>query len=159
MEEEKKYTRDEAIKALAAGAFNKAWEYMDKKDRTDEDNDAMLAATFAQRHLWEKVGTPLNVERADWQISRVYAVLGKGSESLHFAKNCLVKVEENGIGDFDLPFAHEAMARAYALLSDKENCQRHYELGIKALDGVKDEGDKDYALSELNSIQGLDNGI
>jgi len=69
-------TDDACLKKCAAEAFNKAWEYLDHTDRDAEADDAMLAAAFAQRHLRGRVGGPLEIERAEWQVSRVCAVLG-----------------------------------------------------------------------------------
>ena len=37
----------------------------------------MLHAAHASRFHWGEVGEPVNFARGEWQISRVYAVLGR----------------------------------------------------------------------------------
>jgi hypothetical protein len=152
MGEEKLFTIVDARRALAAEAFNKAWDYIDMEERSTEDTDAMLAAAFAQRYLWGTVGSALEIERAEWQLSRVYAVLGSGTECLRHAERCLHIVEENDIKDFDLAFGHEAVARAHKVLGNEPEMREHRDKALAAAENVADKGDKEYTLSEIKSI-------
>lgn len=152
MAEEKTYTIGAAQKIMAAEAFNTAWDYLDKQERDRDDEDAMLSAVHAQRYLWGIVGTELEVERAEWQLSRVYAVLGDGETSLRHAARCLKIVEENDIKDFDLAFAYESMARAYNVIGNTEQRDRFVDLANEAASDIKDQGDRDYTISEIKSI-------
>jgi hypothetical protein len=140
------------VKRCAAEAFNKAWEYIDRADRTQDDDDAMLAATFAQRHLWGRVGAPLEIERAEWQISRVYAVLGKGPESLRHAERRLHIVTDEAIGGFDLAFAHEAVARACAVLGDAARRDAHRREALATCASLPDKGDRNYTEAQIATI-------
>jgi hypothetical protein len=142
------------VKRCAAEAFNKAWEYLDRSDRTQDDDDAMLAATFTQRHLWGSVGTPLEIERAEWQISRVYAVLGKDPESLRHAERCLRIVTDEAIGGFDVAFAHEAVARACSVLGDAARRAAHRREALASCAAIPDKGDRDYAEAQIATIPG-----
>ena len=92
---------------------------METEDRTQAQDDRMLHMAHASRHHWEQVGTPANLARGEWLCSRVYAVLGRGEPSLHHARRVLELCEEHGIGDWDLAFAHEALARAHAVAGDR----------------------------------------
>ena len=152
MEDEKLLTNIECQKGCAAEAFNKAWEYLDRTDRGVEDDDAMLAAGFAQRHLWGRIGTAREVERAEWQVSRVYAVLGKGPESLRHAERCRRIVTDNNIGGFDVAFAHEALARAYAVLGERARSRDHREKALAACSAIADKGDREYAESQIGTL-------
>ena len=58
---------------------------------------------------------PENRARSEWQISRIYTVLGRGEPAVWHAQRCLEWCESAGIGDWDLAYAYEALARAHAV--------------------------------------------
>ena len=72
----------------------------------------MLDAPHASRFHWGEVGTAVNLARGEWQVSHVYAVLNRAEPALYHARRCLAICEANAIGDFDLAYAYEAIARA-----------------------------------------------
>ena len=152
MAEEKKYTEKEAHKKFAVDCFNLVWNLMEKKDRTKADDDMMIHAAHASRFHWGEIGTPVNLERGEWQISRMYTVLNKPQSALYHAKRCMEICKENNIEDWDIAFAYEAMARAHATAGQKTECKNYVELAIKASEHIKEKGDKDYLLSELKTI-------
>ena len=143
---------EKAHKKSAVELFNLTWSLLGKKKRTKEEDDKMIHAAHASRFHWGEVGTPLEFERGEWQISRVYSVLKRSEPALHHAKRCLEICEENNIGDFDIAFAYEAMARAYATAGDKKNCEKHIHLAERAAEQIKKKGDRDYFLGELKTI-------
>jgi hypothetical protein len=112
----------------------------------------MIHMTHASRYHWGQIGATLNFARGDWQISRVYATLGQGENALRYAKSCLHICKENEIGDFDLAFAHEAAARAFAILGNTEMKDRHLALARDAGEAIAKEDDKQYFLSELETV-------
>jgi hypothetical protein len=111
-------TIDAAVhRQLAVDLFNHVWTLMGTPDRTREQDIEMIHAAHASRHHWGEVGTPVNFARGEWQVSRVYSVLGRGEPALVHARLCLDTCVEHGVGDFDIAYAHEAMARAYRVLA------------------------------------------
>ncbi len=132
--------------------FNTTWDYIDKKDRTQEDNINMIHTTHASRFHWGKIGTPLNFARGEWQISRVYSLLGMSESALYHAKLSLELCLKNDIKDFDLAFGYEAVARAYMVAKDEEQMKKHIILAKEASENIEKEEDKKYFLSELDSI-------
>ena len=138
---------------FAVDCFNGTWDLMDKTDRTPADDARMVHMAHASRFHWGEIGTPLNFARGDWQLSRVYALLGQGENALRFGKSSLHLCQENNIGDFDLAFAYEAITRAFALLGDVENTEKHHGFAKQAGDAIEKKDDRDYFFSELNSIQ------
>ena len=103
--------------------------------------------------VWSlKIGTPVELERGEWQISRVYSVLKRSEPALYHAERCLQICIEKGIGDWDIAFAHEAMARAYAAAGQKEQCRKYIELAQKAGEQIKQKEDREYLLAELRTI-------
>jgi hypothetical protein len=77
----------------------------------------------------------------------------RAEPALHHAANSLHICEQNGIGDFDLAFAYEALARAYAIDGNNSKVKEFRELALVAAENIKDKGDKKYFLSELTSIK------
>jgi hypothetical protein len=152
MTEEKKYTEKEAHKKFAVDCFNLVWNLMEKKDRTKADDDRMMHAAHASRFHWGDVGTPVEVERGEWQISRMYTVLNRPDSAVFHAKRCLEICRQNNIGDWDIAFAYEAMARAHAVAGQKTDCKKYVEMANKAAEHIKEKGDRDYLLSELKTI-------
>jgi hypothetical protein len=70
----------------AAAAFNSLWDYLDKKNRSPDDDFQMLQLAHASRYHWGLVGTPHNQAVGDWHISRVYASLGQPELALRYVK-------------------------------------------------------------------------
>jgi hypothetical protein len=143
----------ELHKKFAVDLFNFTWSLLDKKDRTQDENDKMIHAAHASRFHWGEIGTPLEFERGEWQISRVYSVLKRSEPAIYHAKRCFEICKKNSIEDFDIAFAYEALARAYAVAGLKAQCKENMELARKAGQQIKKEDDRNYFLSELKTIQ------
>ncbi len=139
-------------RALAADLFNHVWTLLELPSRTADQVDEMIHAAHASRHHWGVVGEPFNLARGEWQCSRVYAVLGRAEPALWHARRCLAVCEEHGIGDFDIAFAWEAIARGAAVAGDEamrgEAMARARELAAD----ISDAEDRELVLSDLETI-------
>jgi hypothetical protein len=145
---------EEAIhKQLAIELFNLTWDMMEKKDRTQAETDRMINAAHASRYHWGIVGEPVNFARGDWQISRVYALVGRAEPCLYQAERCLQITLENDLKDFDLAFAYEAMARACHLEGDAVETAKYYTLAQEAGAEIEEADDRKYFFSELQTIE------
>lgn len=138
---------------LAMSLFNATWALLDKEDRTEEDDIKMIHSAHASRYHWGQIGEPIHFERGEWQISRVYSVLGRREPAFYHAKLCLEICQENNIRDFDIAFAYEAMARAYAVEGDRDNFEKYRDLAEKAGEEIDEKGNRDYFLGELKTIE------
>ncbi len=148
---------------MAAQLFNHTWDLIDKGDkRTPEENEEMIHSAHASRYHWIIVINsgkypetgPVNHARGDQIISRVYSLLNMPHEALFYAEKTLNMCLNNKIGDFDLAFGYEAMARAFSLQPDKkQELEKHLSLAKEAAEKIKKKEDKEYFLSELSSIQ------
>jgi hypothetical protein len=145
----------EVHKKFAMDLFNLTWDLLDKEERTQAEDDTMVHAAHASRYHWGQVGTPVHFARGEWQISRVYSVLSRPEPALYHAQRSLTLCTENDIGDFDLAFAYEALARAYAVAGDAVKGQEHVALAEQAGQQIEDEGNRDYFLSELKTVREL----
>jgi hypothetical protein len=148
-------TRDDqsaAERRLAGVLFNGVWQLLDKPDRTAEEDERMLHMAHASRYHWDQVGTAENRSRGEWQCSRVYAVLGRAEPALHHANRSLEICRSQGIGDFDLAFAYEALARASAVAGDGEQARDWTEQARAAAAGIAEDEDRDLLLADLATI-------
>ena len=109
---------DATRRRLAADLFNHTWTLLEIPDRSPAQVDELIHTAHASRYHWGQVGTAPNLARGEWLCSRVYAVLGRGEPALWHARRCVAIDEENGIGDWDIASAYEAMARALAVSGD-----------------------------------------
>jgi hypothetical protein len=137
---------------FAVSLFNLVWELLDRDDLSPEERDRMVHAAHASRFHWGEVGTPLQLERGEWQISRVYSVLGRAEPAVYHAKRCLDICEANSITDFDLAFAYEAMARAYSVAGEKEKSDKYVALARRASERIEDDDNREYFQSELKTV-------
>lgn len=145
-------------RAIGVDLFNRVWELMDKQDRTVEDDDAMLHMAHASAHHWRAEGTGAtaeNLARSEWQVSRVYAVLGRGEPAGYHARRCLEICQANGIGDWDLAFAYEALARAASVAGDSVAADNWAAAARRVAADIAEDEDREAVLSDLASIPGL----
>ena len=76
-------------RTFAPRAYNHTWTFLDKDGLSREEEVQMLTSTFAQRFHWYEVGEPRNWAIADWQVSRVAAVLGYADLARRFGEHSL----------------------------------------------------------------------
>jgi hypothetical protein len=140
-------------RALGVELFNHVWSLLELPERTAAQDDELVHAAHASRHHWAQVGEPRHLARGEWQISRVYSVLGRAEPALHHARRCLTLLEESGDGEeWDLPFAHEAIARAALVAGDQATAESHLARARALGAEIGDAEDREHleaALSEL----------
>ncbi|HVQ96244.1 MAG TPA: MerR family transcriptional regulator [Mycobacteriales bacterium] len=137
---------------LAGSLFNRVWDLLEKTDRDTTDEDAMLHAAHASRHHWGVVGEPVRWARGEWQISRVYAVLGRAEPALHHGRRYLQLAEQHELGPFDFGYAHEAIARAHRLAGQPADAASHLDLARAAAGKVTDAEDRDLLQQDLDQL-------
>jgi len=141
---------------LAAQLFNETWRLMEQENRTIADDDRMIHAAHASRYHWGLVpgATPANLARGEWQISRVYAVLKMPESARYHAQRVLDICQENGIGDWDLAFAYEALARAHAVAGEAGKARYYTDRALAAVANITGEEDRALVLADLETIPG-----
>lgn len=136
-------------RTFAPQAFNHTWELLDLDMRTPDEDEDMLASTFAQRFHWYHVGDARSRAIADWQISRVAVVLGYAELAQRFGERSLAVCEENDLDAFVRGFAHEAIARAAAEVDDVDTFTQHLEMARALLAEVEDTEEQDVLAADL----------
>jgi len=142
----------EVERKLAVDLFNYVWTYLDKTERSSAENDTMLHAAHASRYHWGQVGSQVNFARGEWQISRVYAVLGRSEPALYHAQRCLEICQENNIADFDLAYAYEALARGSAVALQWHAVKQYLELAEQSGQQITEQEDKDLFNKDLKTV-------
>jgi hypothetical protein len=79
-------------------------------------------------------------------------VLGRAEPALHHARRCLELCEEHGIGDFDLAYAYEALARAHAVAGASDEAARFAALAREQAGLIADPEDREHLLEDLQTL-------
>lgn len=117
---------------------------MEQPRRTRDEDDEMVNAAHASRYHWGVAGKAVHRCRGDWQISRVYTVLGRGEPAIAHAQRCLEICVEQGIGDWDLAYAYEALARAHRVAGHATEARRFKKLARGAADRIAEAEDREH---------------
>ena len=136
----------------AVDLFNGVWRLLEKEDRSIEEDDRMLHMAHASRYHWGQIGAPVNLSRGEWQCSRVYSVLGRAEPALHHARRGLEICRAHGIGDWDLAYAYESLARAHAVAGDKDQARTWTEQALAAAEDIAEDEDRELVLTDLESV-------
>lgn len=145
----------EENRRVGIALFNATWTLLEKQARTRDEDDTMLHMAHASRYHWEASGTDAtHLARGEWQCSRVYAVLGRAEPCLHHAQRVLDLCQQHGIGDFDLAFAYEALARGYAVAGNVGQARAYTEQALAATEDIGDGDNRELVLSDLETIPG-----
>ena len=144
---------DEAThRRLGVDLFNHTWTLLEIADRTPAQIDEMIHSAHASRYHWSKAGTAANLARGEWQCSRVYAVLGRAEPALWHARRCVEINEANGIGDWDIASAYEAMARALAVGGDMTGAREWAARARTACDAIVEPEDREGIEGDLATL-------
>jgi DNA-binding transcriptional MerR regulator len=137
---------------IAAACFNLVWTLLEKETRTEAEDAQMIHAAHASTYHWMQIGEPVRRARGEWQCSRVYCVLGQPEAAMFHARKVLEICQREGIGDFDLAFAYEGLARASAVAGDNDEARRWAELARSAATDIAEEFDRELLLGDLETL-------
>ena len=139
-------------KYFAAHCFNRAWDLIEKKDRTAEDDRLMVALNQASIYHWLQ-RPDCGSERPSvgfWQASRIQSLLGNAVEARRQAEVCMSY--SGGLEPFCLGYAHEALARAAKIAGDRDLTRSHKEEAKKLASAIKKKDEQNLLLQDLESI-------
>ncbi len=147
-----KLTAEAWHKKQAIECFNGTWDLIDNKERTEADNLKMVRMAHTSRHHWDEIGSEEQWATGEWQISRVYILVGNGNSALLHGLAALNYCEAGKLEPFSYAFAYEAIARAYKLLGDTAQKKEYTQKAKEIAETIEDKEDKEYFLGELNNI-------
>ena len=139
-------------RAYAVDLFNETWALLESEDRTPDQDERMLHAAHASRYHWEQAGGPEQLAVGDWQISRVYSVLGRPEPAIHHAYACLSRAEAQEVPTWVLASAHEAVARASGVAGDEDAAREHADQARALAATIEDAEDRQVVMDDLASL-------
>jgi hypothetical protein len=135
---------------LGVECNNRAWDLIEQVSRTPAEDREMMAVAHASYLHWSKVGTPVNLQRAEATIARVYASVGllqPALHHLHIAER-LVKEHAAGLGAFDAAMTEVIAARIHALAENAAEAELRYSSAWR-LAAALGEDDRGVLLADL----------
>jgi len=139
-------------KALAATLFNRVWELLEKASRSSSEDDQMVNAAHASRYLWTDIGDAQKWAIGDWQVSRVYSVLGRAEPAVHHARRCLEHAGQVNDQPWLLASAYEGLARAYAVAGDAAVALEWKAKAERQLTDVSDAEDREIVERDIATL-------
>jgi hypothetical protein len=103
---------DPMNRALAVTANNLACTLEEKKNRSEQERELMIAAAQAARLYWERAGTWLQTERAEYRLAMTWLQAGDAARAREHARSCLALIEANDGPALERFFGWEAMGAA-----------------------------------------------
>jgi len=139
-------------KYFAASCFNSAWDLIEKKDRTDKDNQMMVVLSYASIFHWSNRPDcdDQKLSIGYWQASRVQALIHNAHEAVRLGEICLSY--SHNLPPFFRAYAHEALARAYRLMGERAQTEHHLAAALQLLVLVKDEQNRDRLEADLKQL-------
>lgn len=115
------------------------------------ERESLLYSAYASAYHWRQVGTVANHARGEHLIARMAVKLGEPELALRHARRCLELIEANPdeMADWDVPFAHEALARALAAAGDRAGGAEHRRQAETLTAALADEADRQVLNAEL----------
>ena len=128
--------------------FNRTWELIESR----EDDDLMVHCAHASAYHCAVAPecAPQNRTRSEWQLSRVYTLVGHPEPALAHAERCLQWCVDNALAGWDLAYAHEALARAHKLAGDEAAAASHVEQA-RAVQ-IADPEDREHLEADLATV-------
>ena len=114
-----------AHRYFAAECFNRAWDLIDKHDRTPEEDEDMIRLNQASLYHWSQREdcTNRNLSVGYWQASRICALLGQADNARRYGELCLRYSQDEEA--FYLGYAYEALARAESVAGQGEKAAKY----------------------------------
>ena len=109
---------DPGVRSLAANSNGIAGTLQALKQLTPPQRALMLRAAQEARVQWERAGTWLEVERAEYRLARCWLAAGDAARSMEHALRCEAIVLEHGAPALELFFGAEALALSARALAD-----------------------------------------
>jgi hypothetical protein len=155
MAKEPDFDLQAAHRYFAATCYNQAWELINKPDRTPEEDEQMLRLSLASHYHWTQRDDYSATSKSigHWQTSRIYALLGQGEAARRYGQLCLQASQAPGVEPFFLGYAYEALARAEAILGDREKMQGFLQEARRQAELVSDADDRKVLLDDLDTIR------
>ena len=120
-----------------------------------EVREAMTEGAFAARELWNRAGTWVNHERADYLCALVFNRLGEFVEALEAAERGRQLIETHGSEDVDRAFLMLESAQALLGLERREEGAGRLQQAAAIAEGWDDQSLKDWFAGKAKPLYGM----
>ncbi len=140
-------------KHFAADCFNNTWSFIDKPDRTSEEDEQMILLALSSLWHWTQREdcTQQNLSVGYWLAARVHALVGRPDDARRYGQRSLECAAE--AEPFYAGYAYEALARAEQVAGNHTESAEYLESARQLADKVDDEDSKKMLLDDLDSIR------
>jgi hypothetical protein len=80
-------------------------------------------------------------------------VLGRAEPALWHGRRCLDLCDEHGIGEFDLAYAYEALARAHRVAGEVPEAEAYERLAGEAAGRILDPEEREHLHADLATLR------
>jgi hypothetical protein len=138
---------------FASECFNRAWELIEKADRTAAEDETMILTAAASLWHWHERPdcTPKNLSVGHWQLARIYSILARGDDAMRHAEQSLKYAAD--LPPFYVAYAHEAIARAAIVQNNRSLAELHLTQADKLAASVSDPEDRAPLEADLRSLE------
>jgi hypothetical protein len=144
-----------AHRYFSGQCFNRAWDLIDKADRTPQEDEEMIRLSQASIWHWTQREdcTPTHMSTGYWQASRIYAILGQVENARRYGQLCLDVSQGEDVAPFYLGYAYEALARAEAVAGSRAKTEQYLSKAQKIAEQVSDPDSKKWLLGDLGTVE------
>ncbi|MES2644906.1 MAG: hypothetical protein V4850_35795 [Myxococcota bacterium] len=142
------------VRSVAVTGNNLAVSLEQRTQRSPEQDALMLRAAQVARISWEKAGTWLNVERAEYRLAMTRLARGEAQAATEHAERVLAIVRENGGDPGEAFFGWEVLARARHAGGDTEGAGAARDQAAACAPDVVDEGFRAACVAALGVLDG-----
>ena len=144
-----------AHRYFSAECFNRAWDLIDKADRTPEEDEQMLRLSIASTWHWSQRPdcTSVNLSVGYWQTSRIYALLGQSENARRYGQLSLQAFQGVDAPPFYFGYAYEALARAESVAGNKKEMNAYLLQAHQFAQRVTDLEEKEQLENDLDLIR------
>jgi hypothetical protein len=145
---------EQAHRYFSVACFNRAWDLINKQDRSPEEDEEMLRLSMASLYHWgQRMDvTERNLSVGYWQLSRIYTILRRADDARDFGQRCLEVSQAEDMPPIYLGYAYEALARAESLAGERAKMKAYFSMAQEAAESVTDLEDHNQLLSDLETI-------
>ena len=144
-----------AHRYFAAECFNRAWDLINKAERTPEEDEQMIRLSLASHWHWTQRAdcTQENLSIAYWQTSRVYALLGQTDNARRYARLCLEASRGEDVPLWCLGYAYEALARSELVAGNLTSMSEYLREALSIAEAITDPETRQMLLADLETIK------
>ena len=143
-----------AHRHFSADCFNRVWAFLEKPERTQREEQAMIELCLASVWHWTEREdcTDTNMSIGYWQASRVYATIGLADEARRYGRLCLEASRRPDVLPFYLGYAYEALGRAELVAGNGEKGREHLAESRRIAEGLPNPDAKKQLLADLDAL-------